>query len=273
MKYFVKRRVRSLLILAAIIGVAFLLVAILEVALRSTAVLTGVVLLVVMLVLTFFNARKKLPFLPLLRASTWLQIHIYVGLFSVVLFLLHIGFRLPQGRLEIVLSVLFAVVAVSGVLGLLISRWLPNRMARSGEAVIYERIPSHQQGLTEEAERIVREAEVSTGASAISDFYFAELAPYFRGSGGVALIFGSEYRQQHQMQERLDAFGRYLDDKEKEVVAKLRDCIERKRNLDFQRAAQKLLKLWLFVHIPFTYSLLIVAFVHAWIALAYAGSL
>src|SRR5665213_3087314 len=36
--------------------------------------LTGWVLLAVMLVLALFNARKKLPFLPLGRAETWLQI-------------------------------------------------------------------------------------------------------------------------------------------------------------------------------------------------------
>ena len=43
------------------------------------AMYTGWLLLALVLGLTFFNARKKLPFLPLLSASTWLQAHIYLG--------------------------------------------------------------------------------------------------------------------------------------------------------------------------------------------------
>ena len=56
-------------------------------ALPDYAFLTGWVLLAGMLVLTFYNARKKLPFLPLGKSETWLQIHIYLGFFTVVLFL------------------------------------------------------------------------------------------------------------------------------------------------------------------------------------------
>ncbi len=203
MKYFAQRRFRSLLILAALIVLTFIAASVLDMALRSTAIITGFVLLAVMLGLTFFNARKKLPFLPLIRAAVWLQIHIYVGFFSVALFLIHIGFRLPQGRLEVVLTVLFGIVALSGFVGLAISRRLPPRMARSGEPVIYERIPAHARSLTEEAEGIVMAAEQETGASAVSDFYFAELAPYFRKTPGVAILFGSSYRHMYRMMDRL----------------------------------------------------------------------
>ena len=45
-------------------------------ALPDYAFLTGWILFAAMLVLTFFNARKKLPFLSLGNAETWLQIHI-----------------------------------------------------------------------------------------------------------------------------------------------------------------------------------------------------
>ena len=61
---------------------------------RSTP---GVLLLFLVLALALFNARKKLPFLPLMKAATWLQIHIYAGWFCLFVFLLHIRFRIPSG--------------------------------------------------------------------------------------------------------------------------------------------------------------------------------
>src|ERR1039457_2820412 len=51
-------------------------------ALPNYAFLTGWALLAGMFVLTIYNVRKKLPFLPLGKSETWLQIHIYLGFFT-----------------------------------------------------------------------------------------------------------------------------------------------------------------------------------------------
>src|SRR5437764_61021 len=69
--------------------------------------LTGWVLFAAMVLLTIYNARKKLPFLPLGRSESWLQIHIYVGFFTVVLFLIHLNFRTPTGWFEGTLAWLY----------------------------------------------------------------------------------------------------------------------------------------------------------------------
>ena len=68
--------------------------------LRDGSFLSGWTLLGAMLFLTAYNARKKLPFLPLVNSNIWLQMHIYVGLGSFILFLMHIDFRLPNGFFE-----------------------------------------------------------------------------------------------------------------------------------------------------------------------------
>ena len=104
--------------------------------LHHAAVFSGCALLLVLLVLTFFNARKKLPFLPLWKASTWMQIHIYVGLLSVVLFGLHLRGRVPHGAFEFTLAALYLAVALSGFAGLEISHWLPPRLTAHGESLI-----------------------------------------------------------------------------------------------------------------------------------------
>ncbi len=99
------------------------------------AFLTGWVLFTAMLVLTFFNARKKLPFLSLGKAETWLQIHIYLGFFTVVLFLIHLNFRAPHGWFEITLAWLFALVSASGVVAIQKMRRTLAKKERFSEAM------------------------------------------------------------------------------------------------------------------------------------------
>ena len=55
------------------------------------------------------------------------------------------------------------------------------------------------------------------------------------------------------------------------IAHEIHDWIETKQNLDFQYAAQRLLKLWLFVHIPFSYSLIVLGVTHGIVAGLYAG--
>ena len=57
--------------------------------------LSGWILFASVLILTAYNARKKITMLPIGSAASWLQVHIYLGLLSVLLFLLHI---IPGGR-------------------------------------------------------------------------------------------------------------------------------------------------------------------------------
>ncbi|HUF80567.1 MAG TPA: hypothetical protein VMN03_05470 [Burkholderiales bacterium] len=271
MKFFTRRRLRNGAILAAAVLLCLFANRILLIALRPSAIYTGCLLFVLLLGLTFINGRKKLPFLPLLKASTWVQVHVYAGFFSIFLFLVHLGFRMPNGKLEVLLALLFVVVAVSGIFGLAISRWLPPRITRSGEPLVFERIPRYRAQLRSEVERLVEEAERRTGSSAIGDFYVEVLAPYFQHRHGLAILVGDPARYEHRITARIDDFSRYLDADELATIEALRGHIGQKRNLDFQGASQRLLKVWLFVHIPLTYSLLIVAVVHGWIALSYAG--
>ena len=64
---------------------------------------------------------------------------------------------------------------------------------------------------------------------------------------------------------------RFLGSSEKETSRKLADLVRQKDALDFHRTGQLLLKGWLFVHIPLSYGLLVLSFVHGWLALRYSG--
>jgi hypothetical protein len=242
-----------------------------QVSLRPDSIATGLLLFFLVLALTIFNARKKLPFLPLVRAATWLQIHIYAGWFCLFVFLLHIHFRIPRGSFELTLAIIFCIVILSGIVGLYISRELPPRMARSGEALLYERMPGFRRHIQHNVEDLIRKAESETESSTLGNFYVERLRHFF---ARVPSAFSALARAEpglHPLMGEMNALNRYLDDREKAIANEIRDWIETKQNLDFQYAAQRLLKLWLFVHIPFTYSLILLGFAHGVIATLYAA--
>jgi len=241
-----------------------------RIALLPVAVYSGWLLLALVLVLTFFNARKKLPFLPLLSASTWMQAHIYLGWLACFVFVLHTGARIPDGGLEGLLAIAFGGVAISGAFGLWLSRWLPPRLVRSGESLVYERIPVLRHRLAGEARDLVRRAETETRSSTLPDLYLRVLHAYFLRVPPLLAPLTGDDREFHRVRQELESARRYLNEAELEIAGQLAGMIEAKRNLDLQLSGQRLLKLWLFIHIPLTYGLLVLIAAHVWLALHYS---
>lgn len=238
--------------------------------LRRPETATGLILMALIVFLTLFNARKKLPFLPLLSASVWMQLHVYAGGFSVVLFFAHAGFNPPRGGLELTLAVLFLVVTGSGVFGLLVSRWIPPRLTLHGEPVIYERIPVLRTRLRQEVEELVVGAVAAAHSSTIGDFYERRLRAYFERPRHLWWHLIGYQRPLQDLLAEVKALDRYLSQEERKLMNSLAECLRAKHNLDFQLAGQALLKWWLFVHIPLSYALILMALLHGLVAWAFA---
>lgn len=238
--------------------------------LRRAEIGSGILLFAVVLLLTLFNARKKLPFLPLLPASSWMRVHIYIGFFSVWLFWLHIGGRVPNGGLEVTLTILFLAVAASGIVGLAITRWVPSRLTIHGENLIFERIPALRAAVRIEVENLVAGSITVTNSSTIADFYKARLQAYFARSRFLLSHLIGHRKPIFNLLAEVEALDRYLNTREREFIVQITELIRAKDNLDFQFAGQLLLKGWLFVHIPLTYSLIVFAVVHGVLAWSFS---
>ena len=143
--------------------------------------LSGWALLFVMLLLTLYNGRKKIPFLPLLSSETWLQVHIYAGLLTGVMFAIHVSYRVPTGWFEETLAWLYALVMLSGFFGLFISRTIPKRLTTRGGEVLFERIPAIRRSLQEQAEALALKSVPDVKSTVIADFYVRELKVFFDG--------------------------------------------------------------------------------------------
>ncbi len=71
--------------------------------------------------------RKKVRAWRIGSAQSWLRAHIWLGLLSVPLAVLHSGFGLG-GQLSATLMILFILVIASGIFGLAMQQWLPRMM-------------------------------------------------------------------------------------------------------------------------------------------------
>jgi len=101
------------------------------------------------------GVRRKVPTWRIGRATTWMKAHLWLGLLSYVLILLHSGFKLGDG-LTLVLMVLFTIVLVTGIYGVILQQFLPRMMLlRLPLETVYEQIDPVVVQLRAEADQLV----------------------------------------------------------------------------------------------------------------------
>jgi len=233
---------------------------------------TGYILLGSLLLLTAFGMRKRIPSIAQLgSAAFWMQMHIYVGLATFVIFGFHVGWRIPNGGFELLLTTLYLIVAVSGVYGLYATRTIPRKLTAINDEVIYERIPSFRAKLAVEARAAVVEA--CQHSDVLARFYRNRLAEYFERPRSLAYLANPNGRLRRQLMSEIDDLDRYLSSDQRSLSRQLSQMVKKKDDLDYHAAQQGRLKIWLFAHIGFTYSLLLVSIVHGVMAHAFAGGL
>ncbi len=270
MTTFGQRRLRNLALAGMVIGLIIATQILYDMSLRDSAFMNGWVLFTGMVLLSVFNLRKKLNILPLIRVATWLQIHVYVGLICLLLFLLHTDFALPNGWFEIVLWALYMTMTTSGIVGIGLSRLLPHRISARGERVIFERIPVLRAQIARDVEDLAMSSVKETRASTIADFYTAELAPYLRRPRHLLGHLLGANRPERRLHVAIRELERYLDERGRQILEEIDALVSAKADLDYQYATQLTLKGWLFFHLPLNYGLMLFSIAHIVIVYAFA---
>ena len=176
---FARRRLRNLSLI--VIGGLLILAGdwVARGTLVQTAYISGWTMFAIMLLLAAYNLRKKLSAIPVFTSAMWLQVHVYMGVLSIVVFLVHIRYAVPNGGLEILLAVIYIGVAGSGLIGLVLTRTLPPRLNTRGEDVIHERIGAVRTQLRQRAEALALESVSAGNVTAISQLYQHRLLRFF----------------------------------------------------------------------------------------------
>ncbi len=262
-------RVFHVILIAAISGAFFWLVWIYGSALRDPNYFDGWVLASVIAFQVAFRIAKKLGVSPK-SATRWKQFHVFTGYLVIAAFIVHTDYSLPDTSFEWALWLSFLLVTASGIFGTYLV-WSLQAKRPAAEPVNYERIPA----LRAELELAFRAEATETNKSAasldlptlphdawIEDLCATQLKDFFSGHRNFAAHLAGSQRPLKQLTDAIDTLARYVDQRGKEKLAAIKDLVIEKDRLDFAQVSLGLTRGWLLVHVPVTYTLVVMVVAH-----------
>lgn len=229
----------------------------------------GIVGYALMLWVGLLGVRKKVPVWRLGKAQTWMRAHIWMGLITLPLILMHGGFAW-RGPLTLVLMILFFIVWLSGIFGATLQHYLPSMiLAEVPMETIYEEIPHVRAQLKDEADELVgaiagSEVEQEDKVR-FREAYKATIRPFLEAPerAGVALA------DDEKSGLVFDSLRRSLPADLHGSLSDLENICEEERQFNRQKQIYHWLHAWLIVHVPLSVALLVLGGVHAVVALRY----
>jgi hypothetical protein len=232
------------------------------------------------------SLRKRVVLWPIGTVQSWMRAHIWLTLLTVPLVLLHSGFRLG-GAMTILLMALYSVVMVSGVYGLFLQHKIPGIMKeRLPSETIYEQIPYVRSQLLLAAQRMCNSLKATAPVPAAGDSQVEKPSAAMADPESEATIVTfledqvmPYLKARHGRRSRLGN-SRYSDDTFRFVklrvaepyqsrVEQIQAWCDERRTLDLQLSLQHWLHAWLFVHVPFSFLLILFTAWHAVVTLFY----
>lgn len=232
--------------------------------------LTGYCLAVLLLSMLLLSLRKQLPGMPLGLASTWLHLHVVVGVVLLPCFWLHIGRIWPNGLFEQVIAAIFYLVVLSGVVGRLMQKIIPANLTTAGGEVTRERIPREIIRLRLDVEQLLVGCTEETGKRSLAIAYEQTLAWYFRRPRFILAHIMGASTARHWFDNHVAGLIRSLDETERGYLDQICKLADGKHALDLHYALQMLLRSWLFIHAPLAFAFFVfvawhVALVHVYV--------
>jgi hypothetical protein len=206
----------------------------------------GTLAALIFLVDAMYPLRRRLMSWPLGSAQRWLQFHIYGGLLACLFVLIHIGFRWPGGQFGWWLFVLTIWSTVSGMIGVWLQKYVPVLLANqlSVEALA-ARIPEMVGRLQAEADQIVKGASEMLERVYLNDVR-PSLATVTASWGFLADIRGGRDRRLAPLRN----VSQFLAEDERPRLDDLQAIVTEKLELDAQYNLQRVLRVWLVLHVP-----------------------
>ncbi len=267
-------------LIAVLSGILFWIVWIYGNSLRDPRYLDGWVLAGGMCLQVCFHVATKAGRLSPRAVSRWRGVHVALGLFLIAAFLSHSSVSLPDTVFEWALWAGFVLVTLSGIFGVTLA-WSSKAGRSSEQNIDLDRIEIRRSALAREVEAAIAKPGPATAASNILpplpydawilDFHTNHLRDFFQGPRNAAAhVIGSQ-RPLKRLTDEIDSLSRYVDKDAQGKLAVLRHLVIEKDHLDFARVRHALTKGWLFVHVPATYALIMLAVLHVVVAYAFTS--
>lgn len=239
--------------------------------LGNASLFSGSVLLACLFLLVAIGARRRLMMLPLWSVSTWLQVHLYTGIFACAVFVVHVPRIIANGWFEGILSWLFIVVSASGIYGIFASRSIPKRLTAVPTQPRYDRINWHRDQYRQAAAKEYESLKPISGGDVLANFYTRQLQPYFESGLPLAFRIQPNQRRRRSLLAELGDIKRYLSDQALESANQFAGMIRHRDELDYHHGLQWKLRSWVIVHAALSLLLIVWAVVHAGFAFMMLG--
>jgi len=199
--------------------------------LGHASVLTGSTLLATIILLALLGVRRRLPVLPLGSASTWTQVHLYMGFFAAGVYLIHVPAVVADGWFEGGLSWIFLAVTCSGFYGIYASRRMPKLLTAVEGQHRFDRVGWHRGQIAETARSLLNDVNEQSAQAVLGKFYENYLSPFFQTrptmawhsvvAAGKGATIGGCYRFQTPFAYRPTRMQ--YDLSQRQLVSKMRD--------------------------------------------------
>ena len=249
----------------------------------------GITALSLMVFAALLSLRKRFRIWRIGSARAWMKAHLWLGFLALPMVLFHAAFH-ARGLLAFILMSLTIIVVFSGIYGAYLQHTLPTRMFREVPyETIYDQIHVIRDQLVGEARQhatnvtqvlapargagatvtmtLVDVPEYGTEVAAFDTFFDSKVEPYLK----------AERKQAHAMllyhrSEATRAFEDYrklFPSTAWPPITALEDICSEKRQLDHQIRLHHWLHGWLLIHLPLSAALILLGFIHAFVALRY----
>jgi hypothetical protein len=211
----------------------------------------------------FINAglyplRRRLLAKPLGNVQRWLQLHVYGSTIAFLFVLIHMGFRLPGGAFGWWLFGLSLWATLTGILGVLLQKWLPVVISRNLKIeAIYERIPDLTARLATEANSVVANA-----GEALTRTYEDDVRPRLAAPAPRWGYLFDLRQSRAKVLEPLTRIATFVDEQDNDKLRDLTQIVNDKLDLDVHMSLQRALRLWLYTHVPAAIVLLGLLVIH-----------
>lgn len=229
----------------------------------------GIAALALLLLLLAFGLRKRAYRSRLGTLEGWLQGHVVLGLWSVVVVLLHAGERF-EDRLALGTFLVLVVVVVSGIVGVLLYILLPRRLTEVGSNRTASEISEQLNQITQSMARLA--VDRSPQFQRLAASLVAGSKPGWL-SGWRLLARGPKARARVQPAWRrmLGEVPAAERDELRQLLVLSRQHEELLGSLLAEQYYRNWLDAWLYVHLPLSIALLVLVVAHVGVALYYRG--
>lgn len=225
----------------------------------SMGLLYGTLGLIIVVILMYYGIRKRSFRSRFGNVQTWLHSHIYLGLLVLAIILFHSGFRFHD-KVAVSALILLAIVVVSGLFGAILYTTVPSLLTNVESNLTPREISDQINRLAQSM------AALALGKSAIFQRIYRGLIRAERPGllAGWRLLLGryGSKREGKDWQAYLSEVRPEEQSDLNQLLVLVHQMKEIHDRLIIQQRYQNLLEAWLYIHLPFSFAMMVAIGAH-----------